>query len=90
MVIEQAKKTAAAGNRKEAIALLEKYVREHGEDEEILLCLGELVYAEGQMPAALNKFNAVLRMNPENRKAANYVNMINGILDYYCKDLLNP
>ena len=37
-----------------------------------------------------NKFNTVLRLNPDHRKAANYVIMINNILGYYCKDMFNP
>ena len=78
------------GRRKEAIVLLEKYLEEQGQEETILLRLGELIYAEGRMPDALNKFNAVLRLNPDNQKARNYVTMIQGILGYYCKDLFNP
>lgn len=89
-MIAEAKKIAESGRRTEAIALLEEYLKEHAEDEAALLLLGELVYAEGRMTDALNKFNGVLRLNPENRKAANYCNMINSILGYYCKDLLNP
>lgn len=51
---------------------------------DLLLLLGELIYAEGRMPEALNKFNAVLRIRPDNQKARNYVVMINNILGYYC------
>lgn len=79
-----------AGRRKEAIRLLEESLARRPDREEALLALGELVYAEGEMTQALNKFNAVLRLNPDNRKARNYVTMITGILGYYCKDLLNP
>ncbi|MDE5638841.1 MAG: hypothetical protein K2I47_03455, partial [Odoribacter sp.] len=58
--------------------------------EENLLLLGELYYKEGKSIEALNKFNAVLQVNPENVKAAAYVIMINDVLDFYHKDLLNP
>jgi len=78
------------GHRKEAIVLLEKQLEEQGQQETVLLRLGELIYAEGRMSDALNKFNGVLRLNPGNQKARNYAAMINGILGYYCKDLLNP
>ena len=60
------------------------------ESEEKLLLLGELYYKEGRSVEALNKFNAVLKLNPGNAKAAAYVTMINDILDFYHKDLLNP
>lgn len=59
-------------------------------NEALLLQLGELLYSDGKMTEALNKFNAVVRMNPENKKAINYVTMILNIINYYNKDLLNP
>ena len=78
-----------AGKRGEAIRKLEEYLQEHT-DEQLLLQLAELLYAEGRMTDALNKFNAVVRLNAENLKARNYVKMIHDILNYYNKDLLNP
>mgnify|MGYP003161611125 CR=1 FL=1 len=68
------------GNRTEAVRLLEEWVGKHPADEEEWLLLGELLYADGKMTEALNKFNTVLRLNPDHRKAANYVIMINNIL----------
>lgn len=87
---EKIKQLAEKGQRSEAICLLEEYLQREGVCEDDLLQLGEWLYAEGRSTEALNKFNAVLRLNPKNRKAANYVTMINNILGYYCKDLLNP
>lgn len=78
------------GNKACAVQMLEEYGQAHVADEELLLLWGELLYSEGKMTDALNKFNAVVRQNPENGKARNYVTMINNILGYYCKDLLNP
>lgn len=60
------------------------------EDESFLLELGELYNTAGDSIKALNLFNRVLRINPDNRKAANYVTMIKNVLNYYNKDLLNP
>lgn len=77
------------GCRSQAIGLLEEHLKNHT-DEALLLRLGELLYAEGRMTDALNRFNAVIRLNPENKKASNYATMIRGILDYYNKELLNP
>lgn len=87
---QEIKALVDAGKRQEAIRLLEICLEEQQNDENILLMLGELIYAEGRMPEALNRFNAVLRLNPENLKARNYVTMINNILGYYCKDMFNP
>ena len=63
---------------------------EKGNRTEAVRLLEELLYADGKMTEALNKFNTVLRLNPDHRKAANYVIMINNILGYYCKDMFNP
>lgn len=87
---ENIKELLQTGRREEAIAMLEEYLQSHPKDENGILQLGELLYASGKMTEALNKFNAVLRLNSDNRKAANYKTMINSILGYYCKDLLNP
>lgn len=60
------------------------------ENEALLLELGELYNTAGDSIKALNLFNRVLRINPENRKAVNYATMIKNVLNYYNKDLLNP
>ena len=79
-----------AGQRQEAIKKIEAYLQQGGEIADLLLLLGELIYAEGRMPEALNNINAVSRIRPDDQKARNYVVMINNILGYYCKDLFNP
>lgn len=88
-MVEKIKELQVEGKLEEAIEILEKYP-EAAMDEDLLLIWGELLYAGGKMTEALNKFNAVLRIQPANRKAENYVTMIRNILDYYNKDLLNP
>ena len=87
---EKIKALWEAGRQEEAIRMLQDWLAENGQDEQGLLWLGELIYATGRLSEALNKFNAVLRLNPENRKARNYVAMINSLLGYSCTDLLNP
>lgn len=86
---EEVKKLIESNERGKAIQMLEAYPGVQG-NEVLLLLFGELLFGEGKMPEALNKFNAVIRINPENRKAVNYITMILGIMDYYNKDLLNP
>lgn len=87
---ERVKQLVHNGQRKEAIELLEQQLLLDGEQEDMLLLLGELIYTEGRMAEALNRFNAVLRLNPAHQKARNYVTMIDNILGYYCKDMFNP
>lgn len=79
----------AEGKIEEAVAALEQDIQREPSEEKLLL-LGELFYNQGRSIEALNKFNAVLKLNSENTKASAYVKMINDILNFYHKDLLNP
>ena len=55
-----------------------------------LLEMGVIYNGMADRQQALNCLNEVLRMNPGNTRARVHVEMINSILNYYCKDLLNP
>ena len=91
MEIEDIREMAKAGRRREAVEELTKMLEEEGCDREtVLLELGVVYNAMADMTNALNCLNEVLRVNPENTRAKTYVDMINSILNYYCKDLLNP
>ena len=91
MNIEDAKQLAKQGDREGAIAMLRQMLEQNeGERELVLLELGVVYNAMGETMLAINRLNEVMRINPENRKAKDYLDMINGILDYFCKDLLNP
>ena len=91
MNIEDAKQLAKQGDREGAIALLRQMLEQNeGERELVLLELGVVYNAMGETTQAINLLNEVMRINPENAKAKAYLEMINGILNYYCKDLLNP
>ena len=91
MNIENAKQLAKQGNREGAITMLRQMLEQNeGERELVLLELGVVYNAMGETMQAINHLNEVMRINPENIKAKAYLDMINGILDYYCKDLLNP
>ena len=91
MNIEDAKQLAKQGDREGAIALLRQMLEQNeGERELVLLELGVVYNAMVETTQAINHLNEVMRINPENAKAKAYLEMINGILNYYCKDLLNP
>lgn len=91
MNIEDAKQLAKQGDREGAIAMLRQMLEQNeGERELVLLELGVVYNTMGETTQAINHLNEVMRINPENIKAKAYLDMINGILDYYCKDLLNP
>lgn len=82
-------KLVKEGKLQKAIIELEKKTADQPAEMD-LLELGELYYRVGKSTDALNKFNAVLRLNPENSKAQTYISMISKVLDFFCKDLLNP
>ena len=91
MNIEEVKQLAKDGQRDDAVAILLQMLESGAEEREaVLLELGAVYYAKGDTVQALNYLNEVMRINPGNTKAKAYLEMINGILDYYCKDLLNP
>lgn len=91
MSIDEAKRLAKNGQREEAVKMLSRMMEcGEGKREDVLLELGAIYYAMGDTTRALNHLNEVMRINPGNLKAKNYLEIINGILDYYCKDLLNP
>ena len=89
LIIEKARQLFRDKKIEDAIALLKEQLEMKGDDEVCLMELGIIYNGIADFPQALNCFNAVLRLNPGHVKAQTYINMINGILNYYCKDLLN-
>ena len=91
--LEEIREMAKEGRKPEAIALLEQLLEAEQEGlarETLLLELGILYNGIADFPRALNAFNAVSRINPDNTAARTYIAMITSILNYYNKDLLNP
>ncbi len=56
----------------------------------LLLQRGQLHYRLGEWGAALNDFNAVLRIDPTHREAQQFTEMIQDILAFRYKDIYNP
>lgn len=86
MTIEQFNSLIAEKKYKELIESL----NQEPHNVELILTLGEHLYRIGHKIEALNLFNLVLQKEPANAKAKTYVSMINGILDFFHKDMLNP
>ena len=60
------------------------------ENTALLLERGKLHYRMNEWGAALNDFNAILRLDPENEEARQYTEMIQEILAFRYKDIYNP
>ena len=56
----------------------------------LLLERGQLHYRMNEWGAALNDFNAVVRLDPEHREARQFIDMIQEILAFRYKDIYNP
>lgn len=63
---------------------------ENPENPELLLERGQLHYRMNAWGAALNDFNAVLRLDPTHREAQQFIDMIQEILAFRYKDIYNP
>lgn len=91
--VEQARHLIKEKRVTEAIALLQSCLERATDEEEqvkIWFELGSIYNSIADFPRALNCFNAVLHVNHDHLQARAYVEMINNVLNYYCKDLLNP
>ena len=91
--IEEAKSLLREEKKEAAICLLREELEKHPDaetEEHILYELGVIYNGMADFRQALNCFNAVLRLNENHSQARTHVAMINDILDFYNKDLLNP
>ena len=72
------------------IAALNAALETAPDDTELLLQRGQLHYRLDEWGAALNDFNAVLRLDPTHREAQQFAEMIQEILAFRYKDIYNP
>lgn len=92
-VIEKARLLAKEGDKESAIRLLRDELEKAPgveQEESLLYELGVIYHGMADYRQALNCFNAVLRLNDDHKQARTQVEMINSILNYFNKDLLNP
>lgn len=58
-------------------------------DDNLFYERGKLYWKTGKRAEAITDFNAAILINP-NSPAADYLNMVNEIMDFYNTDLYNP
>jgi len=87
--LTKAKEAYERGELKEVFSLLN-----NGEvdelDSTVNMLLGMSYYKMQEWGKALNCFNAVVSVEPENKNAKGYIDMIQNILKFYHKDRYNP
>lgn len=76
------------GEMVQALKLFDKLSLENNGD--LLFLRGVTYYKLQRWGDALNDFSNTLRLQPSNKKAQTYIDMINGILGFYHKDGINP
>ena len=72
------------------IAALDAVLAAEPADTASLLERGRLHYRMNEWGAALNDFNAVLRIDPGHKEAREFIGMIQEILSFRYKDIYNP
>lgn len=68
---------------------LTEKIAQNPEDDELYYERGKLYWKSGKRAEAITDFNAAILINP-NSPPAEYLNMVNEIMDFYNTDLYNP
>jgi len=87
--LTKAKEAYESGDLDEVFSLLDNRNVEEG-NVEVDILLGLTYYKMQQWGDALNHFRAVTSIEPENKNAKGYIDMIQNILKFYHKDMYNP
>lgn len=74
---------------KEAIEILDTYLKTNPKDEEAYILRGMNQWKLNNTKAAIDDYLSALEINPESR-AKTLLDYTTSILDFYSKDLLNP
>lgn len=73
----------------DALAIINAYLHEHPEDEQVLTLRGMKHWGAGRRADALNDYLAAIALNPQSHARA-ALEAAGEILDYRNKDLYNP
>lgn len=74
----------------EALRILNESLEENPEDENIHLWIGKVHYKKGEWGLAINAFNEVLEINPQNQEAKSSAELASSIISYFTPDMFNP
>lgn len=64
-------------------------IAKSSKDDNLFYERGKLYWKTGKRAEAITDFNAAILINPHS-PAADYLNMVNEIMDFYNTDLYNP
>ena len=88
--MEKIEELLKANKLDEALDICNNEVEIDAKNIHALLYCGKIYNKKGDFKNAMNYFLKVLAIDPENVVARASRDMIKGINDYFCKDMINP
>lgn len=73
-----------------ALTLYEGIVHTDKENVDALLGCGKAFHKKGDFKMALNYYYKVLQVDEDNQQARTSIELLNGIFNFYNKDMYNP
>ncbi len=72
------------------IGVLTEALEQNPKDDALYVERGKLFHQKGQFARAQNDFQRAAALNPDNREAESYIELIQEIFNYRYKDIYNP
>lgn len=82
--------TGSTANIDIQIEVISEALEKNPKDEMLYLERGKLYHQKGEFHKALNDFTKAAAINPQNKEADSYIEIIQEIFSYRYKDLYNP
>ena len=82
--------TGSTANIDIQIAVLTEAIENNPKDDVLYVERGKLYHQKGEFHKALNDFTSAAAINPQNKEADSYIEIIQEIFAYRYKDLYNP
>ncbi len=67
-----------------------KAIEQSPDDDALYVERGKMYHKKGMFDRAQNDFQRALEINPENKEAAAFIELIREIFNYRYKDIYNP
>lgn len=82
--------TGSTANIDIQIEVLTKAIENNPKDDTLYVERGKLYHQKGQFDKAQNDFQRAAAINPNNKEAESFIEIIQEIFNYRYKDLYNP
>lgn len=79
-----------ANKLEEALLLCQDKLELDSKDLNVLLYCARIYQKQGDTRRAMNSYLRVLEIDPSNSLAKTSLEMLKGIMNYFCKDMINP